>query len=632
MKGDPELTIIVPIYNVEKYLTKCLLSIQNQTFKDFECLMIDDCSPDNSYKICKQFEQTDSRFKYIKKAKNEGLGFARNTGLDKAKGAYVAFIDSDDTIEPDFCTTLLPYAQKYGAVRCAMKIVDINGNIKSYWPVAEGLFKPEDMKLWSDNLHDAGYTTCALYKREVLDKHKVRFTKCPYREDSLFSFELFAKHQNLYMLNKYLYNYFKRDTNTLSGKNSMTKERALAYLTAVHSLLEKLKKLDSYKYLKNIIIANTSQSCFIRSLCAEEYNEFFPQYAYIDLVVPYVDCTDSSWQELFKQYSPSFTSLEVNDLNRFRGQANFFRYFFRSVEKNMPFINNIFLLVASKSQVPEWLDQTKVKIITHEQFIPQEFLPTFNSGTIEMFLWNIPGLSNRFIYANDDFYMLNKTTPESFYQDNFCKINIVKESVNASTTDMWRTMCYNNYRLIMGDTATPDYLRYDHEFRPYYKPDMIECFKKYKRQIIGSISQFRSSKNLTCFLFNLYTRKLGYELASTLKQGYLCSTSGARTIEQALKQDYVCLNDTNPNINLYDNTQIRSYFYSKFNNKSKYELTDCPELVVINTNKLANSYANTQASFALSSPKQKQNNSYQKKPSIKIETHSSHKSNYYLYF
>jgi len=627
------ISIIVPIYNVEPYLKKCLDSIRAQQYTNWECILVDDCSPDNSAKICAEYCKKDNRFKYVKKPKNEGLGFARNTGLDNANGAYVAFIDSDDTIEPDFCTTLLPYAQKYGAVRCAMKIVDIDGNIKSYWPVAEGLFKPEDMKLWSDNLHDAGYTTCALYNRKILDKYKICFTKCPYREDSLFSFELFAKHKNLYMLNKYLYNYFKRDVNTLSGKSSMTKERALAYLTAVHDLLEKLKSLDSYKYLKNIIIANTSQSQFIHNLCTEEYNEFFPQYAYIDLVVPYVDCTDNSWQELFKQYSPKYKSLEVNDLNRFRGQANFFRYFFRSIEKNMPFINNIFLLVASKSQVPKWLDQTKVRVITHDQFIPQEHLPTFNSGTIEMFLWNIPGLSNRFIYANDDFYMLNKTTPGNFYQDNLCKINTVTESVNASVKDMWRMMCYNNYKLIIGAT-TSDYLRYDHEFRPYYKPDMIECFTKYKKQILASITQFRSNKNLTCFLYNLYTRKCGHELASTLKQGYLCSTSSARTIEQALKKDYVCLNDTDPNIDLYSNTQIRTYFYNKFNNKSKYELTDCPELITANSNKLADSYANTQASFALSTPKKRNLSTPHivPKPAIRIETHNAHKSNYFLYF
>lgn len=569
------VSIIVPVYNVEQYLRKCLNSIVAQNYHNWECILVDDCSPDNSAAICKEFCQKDSRFKYIKKAQNEGLGYARNTGLEYATGTYVSFIDSDDFIEPNFYTTLIPYADKYGAVRCTMNIVDINGNKKTTWQVAEGLFTPEDRKLWTDNLHDAGYTTCALYKKEILDKNNVRFTKCPYREDSLFSFELFAKHKKLYFLNKPLYNYYKRDTASLSGWGNMTKERALAYLTAVKTVLEKIHDLDSFKYLEDIIIDNTSKSQYIKYFCSKEFNNYFPDYAYVDLVLPYVDAADKNWINIFNKYSPTKINADINATNRFRGQGDFFRYFFRCVEKNMPWINNIFLLVQSKSQVPNWLDQTKVKIITHEQFIPKTYLPTFNSGTIEMFLWNIPELSNRFLYANDDFFILTPIKQTDFFSKNICKINFITEDITQHN-DPWRHMCYNNYHLIYNKPSNI-YARCDHEFRPYIKSKMIECFNLYKQQIYDSISQFRSNKNLTCFLFNIYLAKIGLTVNSPLSAGYLGSND--TNIQKNLTKNYICLNDTDPNKNIYANKEIRAYFYSKFTTKSKYELFDTSSLI-----------------------------------------------------
>lgn len=93
-----EISIIVPIYNVEKYIFKCLESIVNQSFTDFEVILVDDGSTDNSSIICNKFVTEDSRFKYFYK-NNGGLSDARNYGLNYAKGKYVVFIDSDDFIE-----------------------------------------------------------------------------------------------------------------------------------------------------------------------------------------------------------------------------------------------------------------------------------------------------------------------------------------------------------------------------------------------------------------------------------------------------------------------------------------------------------------------------------------------------
>src|SRR5690554_7662212 len=106
MSNKPIISIIVPVYRVEKYIAKCLLSIQQQTFKDFECIVVDDGSPDDSAEIGKKAVEGDERFIFVSKP-NGGLASARNFGLDHAKGEYIAFVDSDDWVEPDFLE--LPY-------------------------------------------------------------------------------------------------------------------------------------------------------------------------------------------------------------------------------------------------------------------------------------------------------------------------------------------------------------------------------------------------------------------------------------------------------------------------------------------------------------------------------------------
>ena len=102
---DSLVSVIVPVYKVEKYLSKCLDSIVNQTYKNLEIILVDDGSPDNSGKICDEYAQKDSRIKVIHK-ENGGLSSARNAGLDIATGEYIAFADSDDSVHLDFVEKL----------------------------------------------------------------------------------------------------------------------------------------------------------------------------------------------------------------------------------------------------------------------------------------------------------------------------------------------------------------------------------------------------------------------------------------------------------------------------------------------------------------------------------------------
>lgn len=105
------ITVIVPVYNVAKYLEKCVKSIQDQTYKSLEIILVDDGSTDSSGAICDKYATEDSRIRVIHKP-NGGLSSARNAGLDAATGDYVGFIDSDDYIAPDFYESLLKISDK----------------------------------------------------------------------------------------------------------------------------------------------------------------------------------------------------------------------------------------------------------------------------------------------------------------------------------------------------------------------------------------------------------------------------------------------------------------------------------------------------------------------------------------
>lgn len=121
----PLVSVIVPIYNVEKYIDRCLNSIINQKLEDIEIILVDDGSPDNCPQICENYRKKDDRIKVIHK-ENEGLGYARNSGIKIANGKYISFIDSDDYISEEFLYNLYTKAIEYDADAC------LGGNTKCF--------------------------------------------------------------------------------------------------------------------------------------------------------------------------------------------------------------------------------------------------------------------------------------------------------------------------------------------------------------------------------------------------------------------------------------------------------------------------------------------------------------------
>ncbi len=209
-----KISVIVPIYNVEGYLRKCLDSLCNQHFTDFEVWMINDGSPDCSAEIAEEYARQDSRFHLIHK-KNGGVASARNLGLDLAQGDYIAFVDGDDFVEPDYLSAMYQAARETGS-----EVVCCNFNL--YHP-KQGTSHPHLLTKSPNTypstavlkylLHDVtmqSYLWNKLWRRDLFVRGNIRFPSIRF-EDMATSLQLFYYANTVTILPDALYNYTQRD-------------------------------------------------------------------------------------------------------------------------------------------------------------------------------------------------------------------------------------------------------------------------------------------------------------------------------------------------------------------------------------------------------------------------------------
>lgn len=226
-----EISIIVPVYNVEKYLENCIESILNQTFKDFELILVDDGSTDNSGKICDIYEKKDSRIKVIHK-NNGGLSSARNTGLDIACGKYVGFIDSDDSIHPRMYEMLYDLIKKYESdISCCnyKKIYDI---FKDEYENVNSLEVIEMSNIEAiKNLYDKEIgvklvIACnKLYRKNLFDN--IRYKVGRLHEDEFMAHRILYNSKKITYVDNELYYYLQREGSIMSKKSYKRKVDAL---------------------------------------------------------------------------------------------------------------------------------------------------------------------------------------------------------------------------------------------------------------------------------------------------------------------------------------------------------------------------------------------------------------------
>lgn len=246
----PLISVIVPVYRVEKYLERCVKSILSQTYKNLEVILVDDGSPDQCPAICDACAEKDARVKVIHQ-ENKGLSGARNAGIDAASGEYLAFVDSDDYVSPHFIEELYQLLQDTG---CAI------GQCRFSYVKGDGLVEEGDSAFCiyrGESLMEQLYgpeekATCfvvawnKLYRAELFKETGIRYPEGRIHEDEATTYRLFHEAKKLAFLDRALYGYYTENGGSITSVFSV---KRLQWLTAHEERIAFFKKNGYEKLL-----------------------------------------------------------------------------------------------------------------------------------------------------------------------------------------------------------------------------------------------------------------------------------------------------------------------------------------------------------------------------------------------
>lgn len=252
-----EVSIIVPVYNVEKYLSFCLDSLVNQTFKDIEIICVNDGSTDNSTEVLEHYAGFDKRIKIINK-ENGGLSSARNAGLDAASGKYIAFVDSDDFVSHFLVERAYNFVQKKNADFAAFGFDYVVGNsLKLY---ESGFSFPKGLVgkcVYETDLNENFYTKihptawCKFYSAKLIQNNNLRFCEDIIFEDLPFAAEVYLSANRMVYTNLPLYYYrAERQGSILSRRD----EKTVDFITAIERVDDVFHKYGRFEKYKNALM------------------------------------------------------------------------------------------------------------------------------------------------------------------------------------------------------------------------------------------------------------------------------------------------------------------------------------------------------------------------------------------
>lgn len=230
------ISIIVPVYKVEKYLERCVKSIQKQTYTNLEIILVDDGSPDRCGQLCDEFAKLDKRIKVYHK-ENGGISDARNYGIDKATGEYIGFVDSDDYIHESMYEKLYEAIKKSGTMISECGLTRVYKNTlrphyegKDYFLVLD---KQEYLKEFLENRKVYGSVWCKLIHRDIVKK--IKFSVGMIYEDALYNLELIKNVDKFTLISdSYYYYYIREDSYTTKPFNN----RSMDYIDVIEKISE----------------------------------------------------------------------------------------------------------------------------------------------------------------------------------------------------------------------------------------------------------------------------------------------------------------------------------------------------------------------------------------------------------
>lgn len=304
-----KISVIVPVYNSEKYLSDCIDSILNQTLKEIELILINDGSTDNSLQICKKKAAKDKRIKIISK-KNEGQGYARNIGIDRAKGEFIAFVDSDDYIDKEAYEKMYEACKKYHADYCVTPF-SLKGDFKkNEIKIFDG--KEIKNKILIDILGNypqntigsvIGPSACTkLFNSKIIKDNKIKFiSERQYSsEDNIFNinYVLFSNRVVMYNINFYHYRNVN-DSYSHTYRDEYLKKINNMYMYIKYNLFKE-KMSDKEKLCLNNNIMCQYLVCITQEVIMARKNDIITKLKRIKQI-----CNNDIVEEVIKQCNPN---------------------------------------------------------------------------------------------------------------------------------------------------------------------------------------------------------------------------------------------------------------------------------------------------------------------------------------
>lgn len=261
----------------------------------------------------------------------------------------------------------------------------------------------------------------------------------------------------------------------------------------------------------------------------------------MDAVITFVNGNDPVWQHAYAR-TTSQTILK----KRYRDWG-FLPYLLRGIGQNMPYIGNVFLVVSTESQVPAWVNRDTVRVVLHADIIPPEYLPTFNSTTIELFLHRIPGLSEQFVYFNDDLFPVNPLPENNLFREDKI-VTRFSHHIFSSSLYKQQTRCSDSMaRLAAGRKPGLVFVRPQHTVTPMLRSISAEVYRRLGPLLRTHITPLRRKDNCNQYLYTDYLYYTGKVCLQTIPTRH-CSMavwSGKKIAEKILHdcRSVICIND-----------------------------------------------------------------------------------------
>ncbi len=292
----------------------------------------------------------------------------------------------------------------------------------------------------------------------------------------------------------------------------------------------------------------------------------------MDAVITYVDGKDPLWLEDYRSFVDGTAMAK-----RFRDWGTL-PFLLRGIERHMPFVENVFLVVARESQVPSWVDRSRVHVVLHSDIIPERFLPVFNSAAIELFLWRIRGLGEEFIYFNDDFFPMMDCVPEDFFDGGRAVIHF---SSHIFSFSQYLKHTRNSDRMAAKAAIVRrglTFVRPQHICTPLLKSGCEAAFKAVEPEILKSVTRVREDCNVNYYIFCDFLRFTGRTVDRRLPRKHfsLAVTSAEKLCGFIGEPDrkVMCVNDVKVPQESFEDLRGKwlEAFCKAFPEKSRFEL------------------------------------------------------------